>query len=474
MSPASCVRKCLVLGGLLATLPAAVFAHTNGLAASESSLSGLLRSDQTFAAAAIGPHGGFLVWQDNITDPSGLGISARRLDANLQAQGAPIFVNQSMGRDQQRPQITMLNDGSALVVYQSGVSRAQNVLARVLTAEGGFATGEILVNDATFQTTVRYTTNWTLIRNNRARSQRYSIREKIGAQHEFNAAPQAITLPDGSVVVAYTSSRVFTTNTFTLSESLRWDDRRAIFITNRVRVPVNVRADLMQDIYLQRLSASGQKLGGEQRVNHFADFNQREAALAALDNGNFVATWVSEQQRFENSVDVYARVFDGLGNPLTGDVLVNATNRACGTPAVAPLPGGGFTVAWAERAAFRSNGMDVLVRSFTASGAAAGSPVVANTFTYGDQFAPAIAAVGNQQVLVWSSMGQDGSWEGVFARSLTAGVPASEEFRVNLSRAFSQMQPRVVSDATGRALIFWSGYSPAAGFDINGRVYQAP
>ena len=474
MSPASRVRHCIVLMGLLLAFPALLWSQTNGLQPGELTLSGALRADQVFPAVAFGPGGGFVVWHDNVTDPSGLGISARRLNSDLVPGGGVIPVNQTMGNDQSRPKVAMLNDGGAVIVFQSGKAGAQNVLARFLTSAGGFAGDEVLVNNAAFNTINRYTTNWTLVRNNRPRTQKYRIREKVTSRHEFNANPNVITLNDGSVVVAYSSSRVYMTNTFGLSETLRWDDRRSIFITNRVRVPMNIRVEAMQDVYVQRLSAAGQKLGDEFRANQFVEFNQRDAALAALDNGNFVMAWVSEQQRFDNTADIYARVFNGLGSAVGDEFIVNTANGLCGSPSVAGTGGGGFTVVWAQRAAERASGMNVQGRAFDASGSAASDAFVINTFTYGDQFMPSVANLGSQQLVVWSSMGQDGSWEGTYARAFNRAIALGDEFRVNILTPYSQKHPRVASDGTGKALIIWSGYTVNSAFDLFGRLYLAP
>jgi hypothetical protein len=475
MSPASRLRKWLVLGGLFFALPALVLGQTNRLGNDvDTPISGSLRGDQVFPSVAFSAGGGFAAWHDNITDPSGLGISVRRLNANLEPTGAPIPVNQFMGNDQARPNIAMLTDGGAVVVWQGTRKDGQHVHARFLTSGGGFSGDELTVNVTASSLVNRYTTNWTLIRNNKPRNQRYRMREVIDLKQEFNANPKVIALNDGSVVVAYASSRVYSTNTFTLSETLRWDNRREIFITNRVRVPLNVRLDIMQDIYAQRLSAAGQKLGDEFRINQYASFNQRDVALAALDNGNFVTVWISEQRRFNNSVDVYARVFDSLGNPVGDEFLVNAANRICSSPSVARTAAGGFTTAWVQRAAERNNGLDVVARTFTASGSPASDVFGVNSFTYGDQFAPAIASLGSQQVIVWNSMGQDGSWEGVFGQSFDGSTLLGGEFRVNGATQYSQMHPRIASDGAGRALIIWSGYTTASSFDLFGRSYVAP
>ena len=473
--------------GLVLAFPAVVWSQTNSLQGqSDIHLSGALPGDQAVPSVAFGPNGGFIVWQDNITDPGGLGISARRLSAGLVPIGEVIHVNQTLGHDQQRAKVAMLNDGGAVTVYQSGRSGAQNVLARFLTAGGGFAGNEIVINNPAVDLVNRYQTNWVLIRNNRPRNQKFRIREKIKARQDFNANPAVVTLRDGSVVSAYASSRIYTTNTFGLRETLRWHDRKSIFITNRVRVPLSIRAEGMQDVYLQRLSASGQKLGEEVRVNQFLDFNQRDVALAPLDNGNFVVVWVSEQQPIRdhtapsglvlrpNSVDVYARVFDALGHTLSDEILVNTGTLQCGSPSITGLANGGFTVAWSQRSAQRNSGVDIVARTFDQGGTATSAVFPANTVTFGDQFAPSVVNAGSQQVIVWSSMGQDGSWEGVFARAFQGATAVGDEFRVNVSTPFSQKHSGAASDGLGRVLLHWSGYSIESGFDLFGRMYVAP
>ena len=123
----------------------------------------------------------------------------------------------------------------------------------------------------------------------------------------------------------------------------------------------------------------------------------------------------------------------------------------------------------------RSNGLDIYARTFAAGGSATSDAFPVNNFTYGDQFAPSIASIGPQQLIVWSSMGQDGSWEGVFARAFNGAAALGNEFRVNQWTFGSQMHSQVASDGAGRALVIWSGYvADGSGFDLFGRTYLAP
>ena len=475
-------KKIIILSFLSCFCCVSIFAQTNGLQGGEVSFSGGLNSDQTMPAAAFGATGGFVLWQDPISDPFGLGVSVRRLNEALTPEGSALRVNQTIPLDQSRPKVAMFADGTALSAWQSGRSGFQNVFARRIAADGTVPANEMLVNNPALKLSHTYVTNWTLIRNNKARVIKQKVKESVLVRQEFNANPSVAVLGDGSAVIAWSSSRKYQTNTYGLHEVLsskiiyqNGDPVGALAITNRTRVPLIIKIAGMQDVYAQRVSAAGVKIGGEFRVNEFSEFNQRDAALSPLAGGGLVAVWVSEQQRANNASDIYARIFQSDGSAGTEFCVSSGATRPCGAPAVTGTPGGGFTVTWVQHALQRTNGMDIFARAFDAAGVAAGDAFEVNTFTYGDQFSPAIASLGAQQLLVWSSMGQDGSWEGVFAQALNGATKIGDEFRVNEVRALSQKQPQVVSDGAGRALILWSGYSAdGSGFDVNGRTYVAP
>ena len=53
----------------------------------------------------------------------------------------------------------------------------------------------------------------------------------------------------------------------------------------------------LQDVYAKILSPTGLTISNQFLVNQFINYNQRTPAVAALKNGGFVVTWVSEQER---------------------------------------------------------------------------------------------------------------------------------------------------------------------------------
>jgi hypothetical protein len=386
-------------------------------------IAGARLGDQTAPHVAVGPQGGWLVWQDNAADGDGLGIMAARLDANFTLIGTPQRVNAQGAHDQEKPRVARLSNGGAVVVWQGGRLGFQNIYARFLNPDGSFATGDILVNTST---------------------------------NQFQIDPAVAVLTDGSVIVVWGSSQPGLT--------------------------------ALQDIQAQRLSASGQKLGGEFRVNQFTTRNQRTPAVAALPGGGYVVAWISELQRSAQSVDVYARLFNASGTALTAELPVNPNPAGlCANPAVAVSPSGNFAVAWSQKegsfqaapgndktaAQLRSDGWDVAARLFSSTGTGLGGAIRLNTVSYGDQFGPQISAFGKNYLATWVSLGHDGAREGIFGQFLNhTGALEGVEFRINTATPSRQMHPAIASDEVNRFLVVWTSFQAGTSFDLIARNYE--
>ena len=105
-----------------------------------------------------------------------------------------------------------------------------------------------------------------------------------------------------------------------------------------------------------------------------------------------------------------------------------------------------------------------------------GPETLVNSHTVGNQTDPAVALdSAGDDVVVWSSFGQDGSGWGVFAQQYNAfGNPIGSEFQVNTYTKDNQKSPTVAMDAAGDFVIAWqslleNGY----GYDIYARCYDA-
>ena len=99
-----------------------------------------------------------------------------------------------------------------------------------------------------------------------------------------------------------------------------------------------------------------------------------------------------------------------------------------------------------------------------------------NTQLYGDQYSPKIRRTGSTYLDVWTSIGQDGSREGVFGRYLNDdGTVSGDELQVNSTTFAQQMHQALASDGSGRFLAAWTSYGVGVeGFDLYGQQYANP
>jgi uncharacterized delta-60 repeat protein len=120
--------------------------------------------------------------------------------------------------------------------------------------------------------------------------------------------------------------------------------------------------------------------------------------------------------------------------------------------------------------------VDVLASGPTQLGQKVGDEFQVNTYTAGRQDVPAAAMdrSGNS-VVVWSSNGQDGSSDGVYAQRFDAnGNTIGNEFRVNTFTSDYQNAASVAMDDVGNFVVTWtSAHQDAGGFGIYAQRYAA-
>jgi len=417
------VSKSLFLGVFLAGSMAVRAQNPLLPQGAEFSILGPIRGDQVWPSISLSPLAGVIVWQDNVVDNHGAGIGGSMIAQNLQKSGRIFCANKTATGDQIKPKVQLLADNNMITVWQSSVAGTPDIYAR-------------LARGTTTKTESSYGTNFFTI------DRRVNIYIK-----DQQVDPAVAALPDGSAVVTWSSYG---------QDGSMWG------------------------VYGRKISKTGvMSPAREFLVNQYTQYNQRKPAVATLANGQFVICWISEQERFYNSADVYARIFTAAGVPVTDEIAVNSGASPCDTPDVAPLNDGGFTVVWAQKdLAVATNAWDIWGRGFTASG----SPEVAdfriNTFLFGDQYRPKIAAGPSGSLVVWTSMGQDGSREGVFGRFLTGGTAVGgNEMQINTTTISQQIHPAVAWNGINNFLVVWSSFvgvgelDLSSGFDLYGQAY---
>lgn len=398
-------------------VPSLVSAQTNYYTANggEYSVIDSLPGEQMFPDVALSTNGGFLVWQDNATDGDGWGISAQQMDGTLSGINSFFRVNATGSNDQENARVTLLKDGGAAFVWQSGKAGYQHIMARYRTAANTWRTTQ----DVPVSTSA----------------------------NNFQVNPAITTLNNGNVVVVWSSFN-------------------------------QAGATSLMDVYAKILSPTGATVKNEFLVNQFTAYNQRSPSVAALKNGGFVVVWVSEQQRVVSSgtinqtngmlstqinlpsVDIYARIFQSTGAAAGNEFVVNTGVNPCANPAVAVAASGNFMVSWSGRdMGTRTNGWDVYARSLSTNGTG-GNVALVNTHIGGNQYAPRLKAIGLEYLVVWTSLSQDGSREGIYGRFIHSdGTPTSDEFRVNTTTISQQMQPALATDGVNQFLAIWTSYT---------------
>jgi hypothetical protein len=416
--------------GLFLAIPAAAFAQTNYYTTNgtEYAIIGSLPGDQVLPDVAVSTNGGFVVWQDNITDGSGWGISARQVDGTLSGTLGTFRVNQQGAGNQENPRVALLKNGGATFVWQGGPIGFQHIYAAFVNSSNVLVnTNDVMVNTVS---------------------------------NKFQITPAVAVLNNSNVVFVWASFDEASSNS-------------------------------LEDVYGRIFSPAGRPLTGEFLINQFKSYNQCSPTVAALSSGGFVVAWVSEGERTvfssaidnvngtlpsvigSSSVDVYARLYNGGGTAQGNEFLVNTDSNPCATPSVAAASDGTFMIAWGARdLASISNGLDIFARTFSSTGVG-GTTLRVNSHTYGDQYYPRIGSLGTDYLIVWTSLGQDGSREGVFGQFLQSrGSVVGGEFLVNTTTISQQMEPVVASDGSSQFLVVWTSYTGSPdNFDLFAQRY---
>lgn len=209
-------------------------------------------------------------------------------------------------------------------------------------------------------------------------------------------------------------------------------------------------------VYARLFEPSGVPRTGELQVNTYTAGHQWSPAVAVHRGGAFVVVWHDDSQD-GSSQGVYAQRYDATGNRLGGEFRVNTevTNQQW-WPAIAMDADANFVVAWDSQAQDGS-GYGIYAQRFDATGTPVGTEFRANTTTANDQRIPAVAMDhwGNF-VVAWTSTGQDGSSSGVYAQRFdNTGARVGGELQINATTAGTQQSPDLATDGWGNYVIAW-------------------
>jgi hypothetical protein len=419
----------LVLTGALAAGPRSNAVGTLARSGSEYSFLPSLPGDQLLAQLSFNSNGGYLVVQDNSIDGNGIGIRFRHYSPDFSALPATYAANSFISGDQMNPVVAALPAGGGAFAWESSSSQGHRVFVRFLGADDRFLGREVMASASA-----------------------------AGNQ----AFPSIAALTDGTVVVAWSED-------------------------NREPLTGNSDSDgyRMQGIFAQRFTSAGVRLGDVFQVNQVTTADQRLPIVTALPNGNFVVGYISDEVRYTESIDFYARIYSAQGEPIGSEFRLNSSDKMCANPALVALPNG-FRAAWSGRThalnadagvvegtSLSTNGWDAITRIFDLNGKGIGDELVVNNTTTGDQYSPKLATAGDKQLIVWTSFGQDGADEGIYGRLVdSANNFIGDEFLVNTRTISKQRYAAVAPMGSGGFAVVWSTFmGGAASYDLSGQNY---
>jgi hypothetical protein len=220
-----------------------------------------------------------------------------------------------------------------------------------------------------------------------------------------------------------------------------------------------------------RRVSSDDTLQPEVLVNSNEAENEIRPDVAVLSGDQWVVV-------FENDLGfVFTRRYYKDGSPAPGVPERRANLTTAGSqsaPAAAQSDEGTVLVVYASPVPGYEDG-EILARAFEADGVTGGDETLVNATTTKAQTNPAVAGGPDRFVVVWQSLGEDGSLDGVFARLLDgAGQPLASPFPVNVTTASYQRDPSVAMLPNGDFAVAWSGYVATNNFktDVILRIFD--
>lgn len=227
----------------------------------------------------------------------------------------------------------------------------------------------------------------------------------------------------------------------------------------------------VHNVFAQRYNSDGTPIGNIFQVNTTSAEGVWQTSIAIADNGNFVITWHTWNSTYY--YDIYAKLFDFNGNPLTSEILVNDDALSSidqWKPAVAMVSNGQFIIVWSDDRNYNTYGSDIYGQRFSASGLKLGSNFrINNDITNSSQDNPTIGADKNGNFVVTWMDYRNGVPDIYHQRFDINGTRLSlEDIKVNDLPLYSYSgKPSISVDRDGSYIIVWDDI-----FNIIGQQYD--
>jgi hypothetical protein len=209
------------------------------------------------------------------------------------------------------------------------------------------------------------------------------------------------------------------------------------------------------EIRARLFSNDGIALTGELEINQTQPGNQKEPAVAADANGNFIILW---QGPGDDGNDIWCRKFDANGLPDTNEFIVNInkTDEQL-NPEIAINNFGRYIIVWESKSVPHPGAEAICGRIFDNDGSGIGGELVLSDGN--DIFRSPAVALSNdaKAVVVWL---RDSATQEVRRRQFPAdgNAPVNLSVKVNDPPNFNSLtRPAIAMDSEGNYVIAWDG-----------------
>jgi len=228
-------------------------------------------------------------------------------------------------------------------------------------------------------------------------------------------------------------------------------------------------------IYGQLYNSGGTKNGSEFRINTTTANGQRYPDVAIGDDGDFVVTWMSENQDGD-SWGIYFQRYNASATAQGSETIANSTTTGIQRfPTIAIDNSENFVISWSQTTS--SGTHSIQAQRFNSAGTAQGSEFSVNSSTADFHGNPDVgmARYSGDFAIVWQSEGVDNSGNGVFGqRYNSSGVAQGSEFRVNTEQSGHQQTPSLGMDSSGNFVVVWTSYGQdGSGYGVYSQRYNS-
>lgn len=210
-----------------------------------------------------------------------------------------------------------------------------------------------------------------------------------------------------------------------------------------------------RSVYARRYAADGTALTGEFRVNTSNTGTQDNSSVAVDADGDFVVVWEGDGS---GGYDIYGRRYDSSGSA-QGNEFQISTSTPSGEPAVAMADDGRFITVW-------DDGVGVRGHLYDANGNSVTGVFTVHGESFAGQAAVAMDSDGDFAV-VWRET--NGGKNVYFRQFDSSGNPIGSTTQLNTTTANTQTNPSVDVDADGNFVAVWEGRGPG---DTDGVFYR--